>query len=133
MGRSLGSLCVLELAYHYGEHIRGLVIESGFAGVTRLIRCLNLPARGLPLGRRDEEILSMISQISVPALIIHGEMDTLIPPVEARHLCAALTATRKKIVMIARANHNNIISAGREQYFAELRLFVRDTDRPARG
>ena len=30
MGRSLGSISALELAYHYQEEIKGLIIESGF-------------------------------------------------------------------------------------------------------
>jgi pimeloyl-ACP methyl ester carboxylesterase len=43
MGRSLGSISALELGYHYGDQIQGLVIESGFASVTGLIRHLGLP------------------------------------------------------------------------------------------
>jgi pimeloyl-ACP methyl ester carboxylesterase len=38
MGRSLGSISALELAYHYPESIKGLIIESGFISVVKLIR-----------------------------------------------------------------------------------------------
>jgi pimeloyl-ACP methyl ester carboxylesterase len=30
MGRSLGSISALELAYHYQEEMKGLIVESGF-------------------------------------------------------------------------------------------------------
>ena len=46
MGRSMGSLSAVELAYHYPDRMKGMVIESGFASVTRLIKHLNLPFAG---------------------------------------------------------------------------------------
>ena len=127
MGRSLGSLCALDLAHPYGENIRGLIIESGFAGVTRLIRCLNLPTGGLNLEPLEEERMSMIRRIAVPALIIHGESDTLIPVQEARHLYSALGVEKKKLVIIPGADHNNILFAGLDQYFLELQQFMAET------
>ena len=43
MGRSLGSLSALELAAHQQEELKGLIIESGFASVTRLISQWGFP------------------------------------------------------------------------------------------
>ena len=43
MGRSMGSRAAVELAYHDGDRIKGMVIESGFANVPRLIKHFHLP------------------------------------------------------------------------------------------
>ena len=86
MGRSLGSISALELAYRYPDSIRGLIIESGFCSVVRIIRHLNIPAPGIDLEKIDQECVEMIRKISVPALVMHGERDTLVPVKEAKDL-----------------------------------------------
>jgi alpha-beta hydrolase superfamily lysophospholipase len=124
MGRSMGSISALELAEHYPNQIKGLVVESGFASVTRLIKHLGLPAQGINLEPIEKERMSMIRKISVPALIIHGELDHLVPLQEAKDLYENLGTTRKKLVMISKADHNNIMFADREQYFAAIQKFI---------
>ena len=42
MGRSLGSASVLELAFHYQDRVDGLIVESGFAYVSPLLRLLTI-------------------------------------------------------------------------------------------
>ncbi len=124
MGRSMGSLCAAELAYQYPEAITGMVIESGFASVTRLIRHLGLPSRGVDLEPIERERLDVIRKISIPALILHGEFDTLVPPQEGKDLFERLGSARKKLVIIPKADHNTIMFAGLKQYFAEIQEFV---------
>ncbi len=124
MGRSMGSLCAVELAYHYPETIKGMVIESGFASVSRLIRHLSLPSRGMVLEPIERERLEIIRKISIPALILHGEFDTLVPPQEGKDLYELLGSARKKLVLIPDADHNTIMFAGLKQYFAEIQEFV---------
>jgi alpha-beta hydrolase superfamily lysophospholipase len=130
MGRSMGSLSAVELAYHYPGEMKGLIVESGFASVTRLIRHLNLPARGLNLGPIDEERLAMIRQIDVPALIIHGEGDILVPLPEARDLHHNLNSSKKRLVIIPNADHNTIMFTDLKRYFSEIQEFVQGTQRP---
>jgi alpha-beta hydrolase superfamily lysophospholipase len=127
MGRSMGSLSAVELAGHYPDRIKGIVIESGFASVTRLIRHLNLPSGGIDLESVEQERLAMVRKISLPALIIHGELDSLVPLEEAKDLHRLLGSARKKLVIIPNADHNTIMFAGLEQYFAEIREFIEDT------
>ncbi len=127
MGRSMGSLSAVELAYHYSEEMKGLIVESGFASVTRLIKHLNLPARGLNLEPIEEERLAMIRQITVPALILHGEFDMLVPLQEAKDLYHHLNSSKKKLVIIPHADHNTIMFADLKQYFSEIQEFVQGT------
>ena len=127
MGRSMGSICALELADRHPDKIKGLVVESGFASVTRLIKHLGLPSRGIDLEPLEQERMNRIRKISVPALIIHGERDNLVPLQEAKDLYALLGATRKELVIIPKADHNNIMSAGLEVYLEAIQKFIEAT------
>jgi alpha-beta hydrolase superfamily lysophospholipase len=124
MGRSMGSVSALELAYHYLEKINGLIIESGFINPVRVIKHLNLPLQGTNLEQLEQECLHKVHNIKVAALIIHGESDTLVPLQEARDLFAQLGTENKKLLIIPHADHNNIMFVGFEQYFEELKKFT---------
>ena len=127
MGRSMGSLSAVDLASHYPGQMNGMIVESGFASVTRLIRHLNLPARGLALDPIERERLDMVRRIAVPALIIHGEQDVLVPVKEAEDLFQNLISPRKKLVIIPGADHNSILFTDLNRYFAEIREFLEGT------
>jgi uncharacterized protein len=127
MGRSMGSIPALELADHYPDKLKGLVVESGFASVTRLIKHLGLPSRGINLEPMEQERMNRIRKISVPALIIHGEFDNLVPLQEAKDLFAALGTAQKQLIIIPQADHNNIMFAGLEQYFEGIQKFIEMT------
>jgi alpha-beta hydrolase superfamily lysophospholipase len=124
MGRSMGSIAALDLAYHFPDKMRGMIIESGFASVTRLIKHLNLPARGIDLDPIEKERIGMIRKISVPALIIHGEYDNLVPLQEAKDLFAFLGAKQKKLIIIPKADHNSVMAFGMQKYFESIKDFV---------
>jgi len=124
MGRSLGSICAIELASSYPKQIKGLIIESGFASILRLISYLGYPAESLGLNDLTFPNLAKMSSITMPTLILHGEFDSLIPVTEARDLFDKAAAKRKRLVIINGADHNDIMLVGMEQYFAEIRDFV---------
>ena len=127
MGRSMGSVPALELADRHPDQIKGLVVESGFASVTRLIKHLGLPSRGIDLEPLEQERMNRIRKISVPTLIIHGEQDNLVPLQEAKDLYAQLGTAQKKLVIIPKADHNNIMFADPELYFAAIQKFIEAT------
>ncbi len=127
LGRSLGSISALELAYHHGSILRGLIIDSGFCSVVRIIRHLGIPAHGLDLTAIDKGCVEMIEKISFPSLILHGEEDTLVPLVEAEDLYRHLGAQDKELVVIPSAGHNDIMAVGFEKYFGALQRFVGKT------
>jgi fermentation-respiration switch protein FrsA (DUF1100 family) len=123
----MGSISALELAYHYSDQIRGLIIESGFASVTRLIKHLGLPSGGIDLESIEKDRLAMVRKISLPSLIIHGEFDHLVPLQEARDLLDYLGAAQKELVIIPSADHNSVMFLGANQYFGAIRKFVKTT------
>ena len=124
MGRSLGSISALELADRYPDRIRGLIIESGFCSVVRILTHLGIPASGVDLKKIDEESVEMIRKISAPALVMHGERDTLVPVQEARDLYQNLGNERKQLLIIPAATHNDIMIVGFEKYFDTLEQFI---------
>jgi len=128
MGRSLGSISALELAHKHQERIKGLIIESGFPSVVRIITHLGIPAEGVDLERIDHECLKMIEEISVPSLIIHGEEDTLVPVRNARDLYEHLGTEKKRLLVIPSATHNDVLIVGFRDYFMALERFVQDRD-----
>jgi alpha-beta hydrolase superfamily lysophospholipase len=127
MGRSLGSVSALELAYHHQADIPGIIIESGFLGVARIMTHLNVPAEGIELDKIDAECLKMARSLTLPTLIIHGEYDNLVPFREAEDLYENIRSADKQLLMIPLADHNDIMFVGLNEYFNAIRSFVERT------
>ena len=125
MGRSLGSVSALELASHYPEKIKGLIIESGFINAVRIIKYIELPIEEAVLAKLDNECLDKAGKITVKSLIIHGQADNLVPPGEARYLYENLGAVNKQLLIIPDAGHNDIMFVGMEQYFDAIKEFTK--------
>jgi alpha-beta hydrolase superfamily lysophospholipase len=70
----------------------------------------------------------MIQKIFIPTLIIHGEMDTLVPLEEAKDIFKHLGTDRKELLIIPSANHNNIMLVGFQKYFNTLQRFIERTE-----
>lgn len=124
MGRSLGSHPAIELAARRPERLAGLIIESGAANLRRLMRFFG---GGEPSGEVAEMIdrhRAKIAAIRLPALVIHGENDELIPVDHALEFYDGLMV-EKDILIIPRAGHNDILWVGLRQYFEALREFTR--------
>ena len=128
MGRSLGSISAFELAYRYQDAIRGLIIESGFPSVVRIIMHLGVPIHEVNLEKIDQECLEMIHKIFIPTLIIHGERDTLVPLREAKDIFNHLGTDKKELLIIPSANHNDIMLVGFQKYFNAIQQFIEMTE-----
>lgn len=127
MGRSLGSISALELAYHFPDQIKGLIIESGFPSITQLIFHLGLPAGAIDLFTVYDECISLVKKITTPTLIIHGEYDALVPLREAEDLHKYIGTTDKELVIIPGADHNDIMFVGFDEYFGAIQRFIQRT------
>lgn len=127
MGRSLGSISALELAYHHQEEVKGLVIESGFPSVVRMMFHLGVPALGTGLKKIDKECLERIKKIFLPTLIIHGEQDSLVPLENARDIYQNLGSQKKELLVIPSATHNDIMIVGFKEYFNSIQQFIEKT------
>ncbi len=124
MGRSLGSISALELAFHYGANLQGLIIESGFASINRLIYHLGLAQPNAELDQIEQECLEMIRKIALPALIIHGQADNLVLLREGELVYQTLASPQKKILVIPGAGHNDIIIRDIPKYFGAIKNLV---------
>jgi pimeloyl-ACP methyl ester carboxylesterase len=125
MGRSLGSAPALELAARYPDQIGGLIVESGFAYVTPLLRLLGVDM--VALGFKEAAGFRNVDKIKDfpgPVLIIHAEFDHIIPFTDGQALYAASRSADKVLVKVPEANHNDIFTRGLTQYLAALKAFA---------
>ncbi|MBE0481661.1 MAG: alpha/beta fold hydrolase [Dehalococcoidia bacterium] len=123
MGRSLGSLPAVELACKRQEELNGLMVESGFASPGRFFRYAGFFDSPV-IGEFEEATLERLRSITLPALIIHGEWDEIIPYEQAQFLYEKLGSEDKRLVTIPRAGHNDIMLVAMETYFSSVRDFV---------
>ncbi len=124
MGRSLGSAAAVQVALETKVGLAGLIIESGFAHTFAL-----LARMGVFLPQADEQRdgfanLEKIGRVAVRTLIIHGEADVLIPVEDGRALYRWSGAADKKLVVVPRGGHNDLMMVGRPQYFEASQSFV---------
>jgi hypothetical protein len=124
MGRSLGSLSATELAANYTGELKGLIVESGFASAVKLLTYLGGFMDYPFLDEFEKLSMDMIRSITIPALIIHGEWDEIIPFEQGEILYQNIGSKDKKLLPIANAGHNDILFVGMEQYFSAIAEFV---------
>jgi alpha-beta hydrolase superfamily lysophospholipase len=127
MGRSLGSAPAIEVAYHYQDQLKGLVVESGFAGSRNQFARLGASH----LFRDVKNAVGFgndlkIQKITIPTLIIHGEEDGIIPAEEGRSLFALSGASMKMSLFVPHAGHNDLMETALNQYMEALAGFCLD-------
>lgn len=132
MGRSLGSISALELASAHPGLIKGAIIESGFTCILSIVFHLGLPLGGVLDGLEviESQCEEVARAVTVPALVIHGEEDSLVSVKEGRKLYQLLGSTDKKLVTIEDADHNTIAFVDLDRYFDEIQAFVRKVSQP---
>ena len=126
IGRSLGSASALELASHYRDRMSGLIIESGFAFAAPLLRLLGINPDAL--GSEEEQGFRNLDKIRTwdkPALIIHAELDQIIPFSEGEALYHACPSSEKTLLKIPFADHNDIFVRGLREYLSEVAALAR--------
>lgn len=122
MGRSLGSASALELASVNPGRIDGLIIESGFGRIAPLLELLGTNMEFLGLKEEDAfGNLEKIRRFRKDTLIIHGEEDELIPVEEGRALYDASGASRKRLLVVPGAGHNDLFMTGIQAYLNAVR------------
>jgi pimeloyl-ACP methyl ester carboxylesterase len=124
MGRSLGSISALEIARRYGDDLPGIIVESGFISVVRVMRHLDVPVDDAAFRVIDDACKKMVAEITVPALVIHGEVDTIVPYDEGLDLFETLGSPKKDMLTVPAADHNTILFVGLKQYFEAITTFL---------
>ena len=120
MGRSMGRHSAFELAANRGDRLDGVIIESGRPILGNFVY-------GVPSQQGQEleaAYLEKVSSISIPSLVIHGELDELAPVQQAVQMHHAFQSTEKRLLTIPGAGHNDLLYRGQDAYFAAIKEFT---------
>jgi hypothetical protein len=125
MGRSIGSAPAIELCVHYSE-LQFCIIESGYADPIPLVE-----RRGIKIDSTTAEEDALFNnsvkmvKIQCPLLIMHGEDDFLISPLEAELNYKQAGSQLKHLEILAGVGHNDMLMAPENRYFTALYEFIR--------
>lgn len=123
-GHSLGGAVAMDLASRHPD-AAGVILESTLTSVVdvggRVPVFRAFPLALLVTQRFDS--LDKAKRLKVPALVIHGDADPVIPYAVGRDLYGAI-ASRKRLVTIPGGDHDHIAEIGGPAYMQALREFV---------
>jgi len=125
MGRSMGRHAAFEIAANSpdgvrGMPVKGMIIESGRPSLGQFVSGLEeSAARDL-----ETDYRAKVASISIPALVIHGELDTLAPVQQAVSMYESLASPDKRLLTIPGAGHNDLLYVGINEYFAAISDFI---------
>ncbi len=119
-GQSLGTGVATEMAARgFGSK---LVLISPFTSMVAMARRV-LPILPMRVVIRDKyDSLGKASRISVPALVVHGASDDLIPISMGRRMAEALGPA--KLVEVAAAGHNDLFERDGRRIVSEITEFA---------
>ncbi len=124
-GRSIGAAVVVRLAVE-GKRARGLILESPFENIIAMGKKL-FPF--LPVGwfiSQKFDNASMIPEVEMPLLILHGDRDGIVPHAQGKRLYEAARAPHKRFFTIRGAGHNDTYLAGGATYWDAWRDFLQN-------
>lgn len=118
-GRSLGSAPAIYVASKHQGNISGLIVESGFRSISRVVSetLHNL------FDMFDNERLIKTQQ-NVPTLFVHGRKDTVVPFEHGEKLYELCKCDKKDCYWINDGHHNDLDSRYREELFIRLNSFI---------
>jgi fermentation-respiration switch protein FrsA (DUF1100 family) len=133
MGRSLGSVCALELAAFRSADFAGLIIESGFSRTLPLLEQLGIDCATIGLSENEGfGNLLKIRTYQKPTLIIHAMNDEIIPLSQGAELQAECPAQVRELQMVPGAGHNDIMARTGRMYFEVIKSFTAKLGKPPR-
>ena len=125
MGRSLGSASAWEIASKSCNSIDGCIIESGFATEYDLLDLMGVSPESIDFLLEDGfGNLGKIKKYEKPLLVIHADLDHIIPLKQGQLAHDSALSENKKIFIVENADHNNIIYKIKEEYFKLIRSFI---------
>lgn len=119
-GESLGSAVALELATE--RPCAALVLETPFLSIPAMAR-EHYPFVPAFLIRSRFDNGSRIPAVTAPTLVILAENDEVVPPSQGRRLFD-LARSKKTLVVIPSAHHNDTYVVGGEAYWAAWQTFL---------
>ena len=119
-GWSLGAAVALAAAARNPGDVAGVIALSPWTSLADVARVLFPGFMVKALLRERYDSLEAARKIGVPALVIHGERDDLIPAEQGRRIAEALSGARW--VPVRRAGHNDLL--GQAEVWDEISRFV---------
>jgi pimeloyl-ACP methyl ester carboxylesterase len=120
-GWSLGAATALGTAARHPDHVRGLIALSPWTSLADVAR-VHFPGFMVQAMVREKyDSLSAAKKIRVPALVIHGDLDNLIPVGHGKQVAAAL-AGPARWVPVSFAGHNDLLA--RDEVWKEMGRFL---------
>ena len=125
MGRSLGSASACHIIANFEDDITSCIIESGFATEFPLLELRNIEPHRIDFKLEDGfENLKKIKSYKKPLLLIHADLDDIIPISQAEMMLIKSSSKVKDLYKVEGANHNNILMISRESYFKRINEFI---------
>ena len=125
MGRSLGSASAWEICDKRENSIDGCIIESGFATETFIFDLFAISGDSVSFDISDGfKNLEKIKKFSKPVLFIHSKEDHIVPISQAETAFNNSKSELKKIFVVEKTNHNNIINVIGRLYFEKIKEFT---------
>ena len=125
MGRSLGSASACHIIHNRESFINGCIIESGFATEYPLLELMKINPVDISFELRDGfNNLSKIKEFSKSLLVIHADLDDIVPLSQAETIMNETKANKKELFTVNGANHNNILLYARDEYFIKIKTFI---------
>jgi hypothetical protein len=121
-GRSLGGAVAAQVAL--SRPPAGLILESTFTTAREMARRV-LPLPGAHrLLRSRYDTLAAVRALRVPLLIVHGELDELVPIAMGRALFAAAGSADKTFRAVPGGHHNDTYLLAGPAYWEWVRAFL---------
>lgn len=120
-GWSLGAATAIAAASRHPDEVRGLIALSPWTSLAAVARIYfpGFLVQGLLRERYDS--LDAAQRIRVPALVIHGERDDIIPVNHGKEVAGAL-AGPTRWVPVANAGHNDLLAG--DEVWQEMGRFL---------
>jgi len=122
-GQSLGAAVAVDLASR--RPCGALILESGLSSASD-VAALLIPwsPRFLHrMGRNRLDAARKLARVERPVLVAHGERDDIIPVEQGRALYEAAREP-KRLIIVPRAGHNNLVATGGDAYLDTLAEFI---------
>ena len=120
MGRSMGRHSAFELSANCGDRLQGVIIESG----RPILGNFTYGLESTLAQAMEAEYRAKVASITIPALVIHGELDQLAPVEQAIAMYESFPSPNKRLLTIPGAGHNDLLYRGRREYFGAIKEFV---------
>ncbi|MBU1567237.1 MAG: lysophospholipase [Proteobacteria bacterium] len=125
MGRSLGSVCALDVVNNNPDSIKAMILESAFCDTLPLLTAIGAEKSAEEISEEDGfNNLHKIAKIKVPTLLFHGSKDVLVPIPQVEKLQAASGAKNKQFLIIPGAKHDTVSQVGGGLYFKTIKGFI---------